>query len=92
MTHKKEILPQIEIGVNPQVSFTQGYEDGDMQDSGGSQVVKLEAIVLQERAEELVWRHANPSLMESHKGHHISLHRSRERKVLRHPIGFEIRR
>jgi hypothetical protein len=30
MAHTEGILPQIEIGVNPQVSFTQGYEDNDM--------------------------------------------------------------
>jgi hypothetical protein len=45
MTHTEKILPQIEIGVDPQVSFTQGYEDNDMQDSGGSQVVKLKVVV-----------------------------------------------
>jgi hypothetical protein len=43
MVHTEEILPQIEIGVNPEVRFTKGYEEGNMQDSGGSQVVKLEA-------------------------------------------------
>jgi hypothetical protein len=90
MVHMEEILPQIEIRVNPQVSFTQGYQDGNMQDSEGSQVVKLEAVVLQERVEEWVQRHAEPSLVESHKGHHVSLRRSRERRILRHPTGFEL--
>jgi hypothetical protein len=90
MVHMEEILPQIEIRVNPQVSFTQGYQDGNMQDSKGSQVVKLEAVVLQERVEEWVQRHAEPSLVESHKGHHVSLRRSRERRILRHPTGFEL--
>jgi hypothetical protein len=46
-THTEEILPSIEIEVDPQVSFTQGYEDSNMQDSRGSQVVKLKAIVPQ---------------------------------------------
>jgi hypothetical protein len=53
MVHTEEILTQIEIGVNHKVSFTRGYEDGDMQDFEGSQVVKLEAIVPQERVENL---------------------------------------
>jgi hypothetical protein len=90
--HMEEILPQIEIGINPQVSFTQDYEDGDTEDSEGSRVVKLEAIVPQEQAEEWVWRHVEPSLVESHKGHHVSLHKSRERRVVRHLTGFELRR
>jgi hypothetical protein len=80
----------IEIGVNPQVSLTQGYEECDMQDSGGIQVVKLEAIVPQEQAEEWVRRHAEPSLVESRKGHHVSLCRSREHRVLRHLTGINL--
>jgi hypothetical protein len=91
MMHTEEILPQIEIGVYPQVRFTQGYEDGDMHDSRGSQVLKLEVIVPQERAEERVRRHLEPSLVESRKGHHVSLRMSKERRVLRHPTGFELR-
>jgi hypothetical protein len=90
MAHTEDILSQIEIGVNPQVSFTRGYKDGDMQDSGGSRVVKLEAIVPQKQAEERVRRHAESSLVESNKGDHLSLCRSRERRVLRHPTGIEL--
>jgi hypothetical protein len=32
MTDTEEVHPQIMIGVNPQVSFTQGNEGRDMQD------------------------------------------------------------
>jgi hypothetical protein len=82
MAHTEELLPQIEIRFDPQVSFTQGYEDNNMQDSRGSQVVKLEAVVLQDRGEEWVQRHLKPLLVESRKGHHVSFRRSRERRVL----------
>jgi hypothetical protein len=44
----KEVLPHIKIKVDPQVSFTQGHEGRDMQDSQGSKVVKLEAVIPQE--------------------------------------------
>jgi hypothetical protein len=44
-------------------------------------VVKLEAVVLQERAEELVWRHAKPSLIESCKRHRVPFYRCGERGV-----------
>jgi hypothetical protein len=82
MTDMEEVLPQIEIGVDPQVSFTQGYKGYNMQDSNGSYVVKLEAVVLHERAEELVQRHAELLLVESCKVHHVSFHRCGKRRVL----------
>jgi hypothetical protein len=92
MTDMEEVLPQIKIRVNPQVSFTQGHKGRDMQDSRGSVVLKLEAIVSQERAEELVRRHVEPLVIESRKGHHVSLNRCGERRVLQHLTGLKLRR
>jgi hypothetical protein len=55
-------------------------------------VVKLEAIVPQERVEELVWRHAKPLLIESRKRHHVSYRRYGERGVLRHLTSLKLHR
>jgi hypothetical protein len=41
----KEILPQINLRVDPQVSLTQSHEGRYMQDSQGRQVVKLETVI-----------------------------------------------
>jgi hypothetical protein len=49
--------------------------------------VKLEAVVPQERAKELVRRHTEPPIIESCKGHDISFHRCGEHSVLQHPTG-----
>jgi hypothetical protein len=62
-----------------------------MQDPQGSQVVKLEVVILQKRAEELVWWHAESPLIEHHKGHHVSLCRCGERKGLQHTTSLELR-
>jgi hypothetical protein len=53
--------------------------------------VKLEAVILQKRAEELVRWHAESPLIECHKGHHVSLRRYGERRVLWHTTSLELR-
>jgi hypothetical protein len=88
----KEVLPLIELRVDPQVSFTQSHEGRNMQDSRGSQVVKLEAVIPQKRVEEPMWWHAESLLIERRKGHHVSFHRCRECKVRRNPTSLELRR
>jgi hypothetical protein len=88
----KEVLSLIELRVDPQVSFTQSHEGRNMQDSRGSQVVKLEAVIPQKRVEEPMWWHAESSLVERRKGHHVSFHRCRECKVRRNPTSLELRR
>jgi hypothetical protein len=55
-------------------------------------VVKLDAIVPQERAEELVQRHAKPLLTKSHKRHHVSFRRCEEHRVLWHPTRLKLHR
>jgi hypothetical protein len=61
-----------------------------MQDYRGTQVVKSEAIIPQKRAEELVWWRAESSLIECHKGHHISFRRCGGCRVLRHAASPEL--
>jgi hypothetical protein len=63
-----------------------------MLDSRGNQVVKLEVIEPQKRAEELVRWHAKSSLIECLKGHHVSFYKRGERRVLWHPTRIELRR
>jgi hypothetical protein len=87
-----EVLPQIKLRVDPQVSLTQSHEGRNMQDPRGSPVVKLKAIIPQKRAEEPVWWHAESLLIECHIGHHVSLQRYGERKLLQHTTSLELHR
>jgi hypothetical protein len=43
----KEVLPQIKLRVDPQVSLTHSHEGRDMMDSRGSQVGKLDTVMPQ---------------------------------------------
>jgi hypothetical protein len=87
-----EVLPQIKLRVDPQVSLTQNDEGRNMQDPRGSQVVKLEAIIPQKRAEVPMRWHAKSLLIECHKEHQVSLHRCEKRRVLQHTTSLEFRR
>jgi hypothetical protein len=63
-----------------------------MQDSWGSQVVKLEAIIPWKRAEEPVsWRAKSP-LIEHNKEHHALFLRCREHRIQRHMASLELGR
>jgi hypothetical protein len=42
----KEVHPQIKVGLNPHVGFTQGHKGCDMQDPRGGQVVQFQTIIL----------------------------------------------
>jgi hypothetical protein len=88
----KEVLPQIKLRFDPQVSLTQSHEGHNMPDSRGSQVVKLKVVIPQKRAEELVRWHAKSLLIGRRKGHHISSCRHGEHRVLRHPTSLELYR
>jgi hypothetical protein len=88
----KEVLPQIKLRFDPQVSLTQSHEGHNMPDSRGSQVVKLKVVIPQKRAEEPVRWHAKSLLIGRRKGHHISSCRHGEHRVLRHPTSLELYR
>jgi hypothetical protein len=47
MPEMEEIIPQIKIRVNPQVSLTQSHEGRNMQDPRGGQMVQLKAVIPQ---------------------------------------------
>jgi hypothetical protein len=53
--------------------------------------VKLEAIVPQERSEELVQGRSESPLIESRKGYHVPTRWSGGRRVLRQPTSLELR-
>jgi hypothetical protein len=76
----------------PWVSLTQSHEGHNMKDPRGSQVMKLEVIILQKRMEEPAWWHAEPPLIERHKVHHIPLRKCGERRVLGHTTSLELHR
>jgi hypothetical protein len=48
----EEVVPQVEVGLNPHVGFAQGYEGRDMYDPQRSQMMQFQVIELQQRAEE----------------------------------------
>jgi hypothetical protein len=50
----EEIVPQIEVGLNPHVSLTQGHEGRHMQDPRRSQVMHFQAIELQQGVKKLM--------------------------------------
>jgi hypothetical protein len=50
----KEVVPQIEVGLNSHVGLTQGHKDRYVQDPRGDQVVQFQAIELQLKAEKSV--------------------------------------
>jgi hypothetical protein len=43
----KEVVPQVEMGVNAHVGLAQSYEGYNVQDPRQGQIVQLQAIVLQ---------------------------------------------
>jgi hypothetical protein len=69
----EEVLPQVKLRVDPQVSLTQSHEGRDMQDPWGSQEVKLKVVIPQKWVEEPMRWHAESLLIERNIGHHISL-------------------
>jgi hypothetical protein len=50
----KEVVPQIEVGLNTHVGLTHGHKGRYVQDPRGGQVKQLQAIKLQQRAEKSV--------------------------------------
>jgi hypothetical protein len=52
--------------------------------------VKLETVISQEQAEELMQWHTESTLIESRKGHHVSFRRRGERRGYRHLTGLEL--
>jgi hypothetical protein len=54
--------------------------------------VKLEAIIPLKRVEEPVQWHAESSLIERHKEHHVSFRMCCERRILRHTARLELNR
>jgi hypothetical protein len=88
----KEKFPQIKLRVNPHVGLTQSHEGQYMQDSRGSQVAKLEAVIPHKRAEEPVRWRAEFLLIECQKGHYVSFHRCGERRILQRMASLELNR
>ena len=56
----EEILPQVEVGTNPQKSLTQGDERRNVLDSVGIKVLQLYFVVVQQSLKKLVGRVVNP--------------------------------
>jgi hypothetical protein len=50
----KEIVPQIEVGLNPHIGLTHGHKGRHVHDPQGGQVMQFQAIELQQRAEKSV--------------------------------------
>jgi hypothetical protein len=71
----EEVVPHIEMGVNPHVGLAQSLGGRDVQDPHGGKIVQLQAIVLQQRTEELVRWHTESLLIKCQESHHVSVYR-----------------
>jgi hypothetical protein len=70
--HTKEVVPQVEVGFDPHVGLTQGYERCNTQDPRRRQMMHPQAMELQQRTEESVRRHTKSSLIKCRARHNIS--------------------
>jgi hypothetical protein len=59
------------MGLDPQITFTQHDEDGDVLNPIGIQVMQLDLVVMEEQEEETMRRHCETTLMEVHERHHV---------------------
>jgi hypothetical protein len=64
--------PKIKMGLDPQITFTQCDEDGDVLNPIGIQVMQLDLIVMEEPEKEMMRRHRKTMLVEMHKRHHVT--------------------
>jgi hypothetical protein len=60
------------MGLDPQVPFADGGEDGRLGDGVQVEVVQLQPVVVRERLHEMTRRHSEPSLMERGEAHHVA--------------------
>ena len=83
--------PQIPVGGNPQVSFTNRREDGGLRDGVGTKVVQLHPVDVQNRPHKTARRHSEPPLVEGNEAHHIPRRRGRGGSARRgHPLRLRV--
>jgi hypothetical protein len=69
--------PQVPVGGNPQVSFTNRREDGGLRDGVGTEVVQLHPVDVQNRSHKTARRHSETPLVKGDEAHHIPRWRGR---------------
>jgi hypothetical protein len=79
----EEVVPQVEVGLNQHVGFTQGYEGRDMYDPQRSQMMQFQVIELQQRAEESMQGRTKAALVKRQGRHNVSHRRSGGRRICR---------
>jgi hypothetical protein len=67
----EEMPPEIKMGLDPQITFTQCDEDGDVLNHIRIQVMQLDLVVMEEPEEETMRRHRKTMLVGMHERHHI---------------------
>jgi hypothetical protein len=80
----EEILPQIEMTLNPQIPLTQHDESCDVLDTSWIQVLQLNLVVVEQPPEEWMRRHHESTLMERHEGDDVAIQRRRCILAARH--------
>jgi hypothetical protein len=70
----KEVVPQVEVGFNPHESPAQIHKGCGIKDPRGGHIVQLQAVILQQRAEESVRWHNKSTLVKCRESHLVSLH------------------
>jgi hypothetical protein len=73
----KEIPPELEVGLDPQVSLTQRDESHDVLDPVRAEVLQLDPVVVKEPSEEGMRGRRNPALVEVREGDDITVARCR---------------
>jgi hypothetical protein len=86
----QEVVPQIEVAINPHVGLAESHKGHGIQDPQGGNTLQVQAIIPHQQTEESVRWHLEPSLIECHKSHHVSLHWRGGCEVLRHMTGSKL--
>jgi hypothetical protein len=83
--------PQVLVGGNPQISFTNCREDGCLRDGVGAEIVQLHPVDVQNRPHKTACRHSEPPLVKGDEAHHIPRWRGRGGSARRgHPLRLRV--
>ena len=69
------MLPQVEVGINPQVPLAQGDERRNVLDPVGGKVLQLHLIVVQQSPKKLMGGHGESPLEEVSERHNVPFRR-----------------
>ena len=77
--------PQREVRLDAEESFAESDEDGDVEESVGVEVMKLEVVEVQKPPEEGMHRHPKATLVEGGERHRLVFLGGRHERILWDP-------